>query len=409
MNTVHVSNERRIHSNHSSNTKTSSWSFSSLSLALIILLAVASLSAIDRFPNGHSKGLLSASLSKSDVDCAKDDKYTKRTVMMAYESSFASLFRRAAADGGLKRYEASGVTIVGELAYAICDTSWSVTKVDLSLDHNSPGENVQIDGPERDGSSDSGFEAIFYHKRSFYTVRESILIDENNEYEYEVIVSEGKKKAKKSSYHAIIEELEVGNSTYTVKSACRSEYEFDDDSKGFEGAVGFADSSGELFIIALCEGNYCASKSKSAESGNGRVVLMKKDGDSDDCMWKTHRVVKIPKTAKFKDYSDIDIDNDGRVVISSQENSEVWIGRALGIDNGVIDPEGFDFSDNKDDSATLQFPKGSECETVYCNIEGIQWMGKGMLLAVSDKMKGDGRQSYSCFDKDQSIHAFTLP
>ena len=57
----------------------------------------------------------------------------------------------------------------------------------------------------------------------------------------------------------------------------------------------------------------------------------------------------------------------------------------------------------------LQFPKSEDCHTVYCNIEGIHWINDEMILAVSDKMKGRGKQDYRCLEKDQSIHAFVLP
>ena len=57
------------------------------------------------------------------------------------------------------------------------------------------------------------------------------------------------------------------------------------------------------------------------------------------------------------------------------------------------------------------------CEVQYCNVEGIHWVSGGkdtqkspqMLVAVSDKMKSRGRQSASCFDKDQSVHLFSMP
>jgi hypothetical protein len=40
-------------------------------------------------------------------------------------------------------------------------------------------------------------------------------------------------------------------------------------------------------------------------------------------------------------------------------------------------------------------------------VEGIHWINDNMLIAVSDKMKS--RQDFRCFDKDQSVHVFTLP
>lgn len=60
------------------------------------------------------------------------------------------------------------------------------------------------------------------------------------------------------------------------------------------------------------------------------------------CIWETLRKIKIPKSAAFIDYSAIDISHDGRVVITSQENSALWLGQVAGITNGVIDPDAFE-------------------------------------------------------------------
>jgi hypothetical protein len=55
------------------------------------------------------------------------------------------------------------------------------------------------------------------------------------------------------------------------------------------------------------------------------------------------------------------------------------------------------------------FPKNDLCETIYCNIEGVHWISDDLVMAVSDKMKGKGKQDFRCFDKDQSVHVFILP
>mmetsp|Transcript_1470 Transcript_1470/g.1983 ORF Transcript_1470/g.1983 Transcript_1470/m.1983 type:complete len:137 (+) Transcript_1470:1016-1426(+) len=136
--------------------------------------------------------------------------------------------------------------------------------------------------------------------------------------------------------------------------------------------------------------------------------MKKGEDESGKCKRMTHHIVKIPKSVFFIDYSDIDITDNGRIAISSQENSEVWIGKTIFISNGIIDPDNFGF-DEKASSKSLRFPKNSECHTIYCNVEGIHWMNSEMLLAVSDKMKSRGRQDFRCLDKDQSIHAFVLP
>mmetsp|Transcript_34364 Transcript_34364/g.61687 ORF Transcript_34364/g.61687 Transcript_34364/m.61687 type:complete len:135 (+) Transcript_34364:1097-1501(+) len=134
---------------------------------------------------------------------------------------------------------------------------------------------------------------------------------------------------------------------------------------------------------------------------------MRKVEEEDTCLWETVRVVKIPGSAAFLDYSAIDITSDGRVAITSQEDSSVWLGHASGISDGIIDPDAFEFEHY--DSSVLQFPKDGGGHTIYCNIEGIHFMNDEMLMAVSDKMKSKGRQDFRCHDKDQSIHAFVIP
>lgn len=56
-----------------------------------------------------------------------------------------------------------------------------------------------------------------------------------------------------------------------------------------------------------------------------------------------------------------------------------------------------------------QFPKDEEGRTIYCNVEGINLLGRDTIVVVSDKMKGHGKQPAECADKDQSIHLFTIP
>ena len=44
---------------------------------------------------------------------------------------------------------------------------------------------------------------------------------------------------------------------------------------------------------------------------------------------------------------------------------------------------------------------------MYCNMEGVTWLGNDRLVVVSDKGKSD--QPGRCARKDQSIHIFKLP
>ena len=330
--------------------------------AAIILLAVLIVLplALMGHPMGSESSELVASLpilgsSKKDKkkrhhddeeknECETDPKYSKNTVKTAYELPFAALFRN---NRGQKKFEASSVTIVDNTVYAVCDSSFAISKFNDSLLPFS-SDNVQIGSPERDGDVESGYEAIFHHWGSFYVVRESVLHHDHGSDDGAVGGDENESEPEGSdenhSFHAIIEELVLGDDDYTIQTQCSSEFEFEGASKGFEGAVGFPDATGELYILGLCKGNHC-SETRKADVGNGRMVLMRKKVGDDvpgGCMWETVRKIKIPSSAAFIDYSAIDIANDGRVVITSQENSALWLGQVTGINNGIIDPDAFE-------------------------------------------------------------------
>lgn len=333
-------------------------------------------------------------------DC-EDGEYSKRTLKLAYELPFASLFKDTK---GVKKHEASSVTIVDDTVYAVCDSSWAISKFSSRLHPFAEG-NVQVGDPNRDPDEDSDYEALFYDDGTFYAIRESIL--------------HGDKK-----YHAIIEEIvmysfyyndtddQVGMETdYSVVETCSCELEFEGDSKGFEGAVPIRDLNNELVILALCEGNHC-SEGKKDDTGHGVFVAMRKEiitnpDGSTECVWMTVREISIPRSADFADYSAATMNSEGRMAIVSQENSQVWIGQLNGMrEDGLWDVDAIQFSKD-DDEDVYDFPKNNQCMTVYCNVEGIYWLNDEMLIAVSDKMKK--KQDFRCFEKDQSVHVFMLP
>jgi len=312
-----------------------------------------------------------------------DGKYTKRTLRKSYELKFSSLF---VDDKGQSKYEASDVVVVGEYAYAVCDSSWAISKFELVPFSDT---NLQVGDPARE-KEDSDYEAIFHDDGYFYAVRESV-------------------KHPDKKYRSIIEKLSLGPGDQNeLIEACSSEFEFEGSSKGFEGAIGLRDLNNELVILALCEGNFC-SEERKFESGNGRVVAMKRVTlDDGSCQWSTIRIINLPAEADFRDYSAITIDDTDRVAITSQEDSKLWISHLNGrTDAGLwnIDAISFDVEEN----TTYDFPKNDQCEVVYCNIEGAFFLNPRTIMTVSDKMKSKGKQDFRCFDKDQSAHIFTLP
>ena len=310
------------------------------------------------------------------------------------------------------KYEASGVILVnGTTGYAICDSSWSLYQFGLDLQPWS-AQNVQWQSPPRqavltDEVGESGYEDLSFLDNTFFVVRESIQLQDG-------------------SYHAIIEEIQLPlvesgsvndhlQQNYTLQRQCVTELELEGDSKGLEGLLAIHDLDGDVVLLGLCEGNHCSEKYKD-DRGNGRIVIMKQQQQQQisfenegDCLWKTVRMLDIPPSADFTDYSAMAIDDRDLLAITSQEDSQLWIGRLLGKDpdTGRWDIDMLQFDQGIGE--TFDFPKDSDCSTIYCNIEGIHWVNHGTLLAASDKMKKKGKQHFRCREKDQSIHFFVLP
>ena len=323
----------------------------------------------------------------SGLDYCMDGSYSKRTLQLAYELPFFGLFQDPK---GQTKFEASAVTLRDGTAYAVCDSSWALSQFPATL---TPFAGLQVGDPHRE-SDDSGYEGLFFDDDSLYVVRESI------------------QQHGDETYHAVLEELAVNenNDDYTVLETCSSEFTFEGDSKGFEGAVAVHDLEGHLVVLGLCEGNFCSEKHKD-EAGNGKVVAMRKDveADGNSCIWRTIRVLDVPSSAYFRDYSDMTLDDaTGKVAVASQEESQLWVGQLVGrIPSGLWDVDNMYFDTNV--GKVYDFPKNDNCETIYCNIEGVHWMSENTIMAVSDKMKGKGKQDFRCFDKDQHVHVFVIP
>lgn len=314
---------------------------------------------------------------KQDSVC-NDGKYSKRTLQLAYEMPFAALFQNHL---GQRKYEASSVILVNNTAYAVCDSSWALSQFQIGL---TPLAGHHIGQVHRE-PQDSGYEALVYDDNHFYVVRESVLHTTDQ------------------TYHAIIEQVQITDQDdYTIVDQSSTEFAFEGDSKGFEGAVGLHDTNNNLILLGLCEGNHC-SETRKNDVGHGRVVVMRQNGT----VWETLRTIHIPKSAAFRDYSAMSVSPTGKVAITSQEESQMWVGTLLGQVGGVWDVDALAFDEEY--FQVYDFPKDHNCMTVYCNIEGITWINDDMVLAVSDKMKGQGKQDFRCFDKDQSAHVFVLP
>lgn len=342
-----------------------------------------------------------------DDSYCNDGSYGKRTLKLAYERPMASLFAldNNNNNGYEAKYETSGVIVVNETGYAICDSSWNLYQFGLDLQPRAQ-QNVRWSRgtvprqQQEDEKEESDYEDLAYWNNTFFVVRESI-------------------EHVDGTYHSIVEEIQLTadnieneeKAQYTVQRQCSTAMEFEGDSKGFEGLLAVGDAAGgEVLLLGLCEGNHCSEKYKH-DRGNGRIVIMKlSDNNDGECRWETVRTLDIPSSANFADYSAMALNENGNwLAITSQEDSQLWVGRLLG-----KDPESGlwyagDIQFDQGIGQVFDFPKDNDCSTIYCNIEGIHWINDGTLLAASDKMKKKGKQDFRCREKDQSVHFFVLP
>lgn len=208
------------------------------------------------------------------------------------------------------------------------------------------------------------------------------------------------------SFYVMIESLEKNNSYYPAIVKLDSELNFQDEkfikfdlqkkNKGLEG-ISFITRNGENFILGLCEGNFCYSD-KDKHRGNGRIQVLKET----ESEWVRVAEIKLPSSVNFLDYSDMDIEN-GRIVIVSQVSSAVWLGE-LDFEKWEIVGKGniyfFPFGDRKGNP-------GLGGEIIYCNIEGVSWVGLHEIVVVSDKSNPD--QEKWCKYKEEMIHIFEIP
>ena len=83
---------------------------------------------------------------------------------------------------------------------------------------------------------------------------------------------------------------------------------------------------------------------------------------------------------------------DRQLAIVSQASARLWVAR--------VDEEAHALVPGSD--AVYRFPSKS-----YGNVEGIAWLSRDTLVAVSDRKKRG--QPARCAEKDQSIHLFRIP
>jgi hypothetical protein len=109
---------------------------------------------------------------------------------------------------------------------------------------------------------------------------------------------EGHKGVQRARFFDVAFPQDDSSTAVTVLRACDSDYVFERENKGFEGAVVMTGADGVDYLLALCEGNHCGVANRHLESGNGRIVVMERSihAESGRC---TVQVLSIPSSCNF--------------------------------------------------------------------------------------------------------------
>ena len=153
--------------------------------------------------------------------------------------------------------------------------------------------------------------------------------------------------------------------------------------------------TGNDYLLGLCEGNKCKSGSAGVHKGKGRIQVFRRTMEN----WEHAGTIRLPESVRFRDYSSLDFRN-GRLTVLSQASSALWVGRIRTQPDGLEDLF-------EDEGRLFLFPRDDRGRIMYCNPEGVTWLGNDRLAVVSDKWKAD--QPKRCARKDQSVHIFRLP
>ena len=173
------------------------------------------------------------------------------------------------------------------------------------------------------------------------------------------------------------------------------EFPLERSNKGIEGLATLRYHD-EDYLLGLCEGNNCQGGKAGRTPGNGRIQVFKQDAHE----WRHFGTIKLPGMIPFADYSSLAL-NDRFITVISQVTSAMWVGK-IREDAASLDAL------FEDDGHLYTFPRDDEGRIIYCNLEGVTWIGDGMVAAVSDRSKAH-QQASRCERKDQAVHIFRLP
>jgi hypothetical protein len=288
---------------------------------------------------------------------------TVPTLKLVCESKICDLLP---SDRRTERWEASGVLVKDRTFFVVFDNRTEIARLSDDLQHNSTNG---LFGPSH---GDAGYEGITYNaaKRRYYLLVES-------------------REQPSGHYQALIVEYD---DEFRYLKDRPVDFRFKSSNKGFE-AVAHVRRGDKDHLLALCEGNMCKSGEKGRKPGGGRIQVFEKSKKQ----WLHSRSIALPTSVPFVDYSGMSIDN-GHVAVVSQVNSMLWVGQFNEVDWAW-----------RDAGRLYEFPRSETGTIRYGNIEGVGWLTRTRVVAVSDKRKKKGQPDKGLSEKDQAIHIFDVP
>ena len=272
-------------------------------------------------------------------------------------------------DGGSPRGEASGVLALDEKLLVIFDDSTVIGVIGADL--------TRVDGNHTVGPVP--LSAGGRHAGRGY---EDIARDAATGHLY--LLVEALRRGNR--FQARVEELD---GDFRRRSQAWLDFTLEEENKGMEGLT-CARRDGELYLLALCEGNRCRGGSAGEQPGGGRIQLFRTGHG-------THPhagTIKLPPQLWFTDYSSVAVHGD-RIAVISQRSSALWV--------GAFTPGSWDLADV---GATYEFPRDPDGHVVYGTVEGVSWLDDDHVVVVSDRAD---RTEPRWRTKHRSVHIFTIP
>jgi hypothetical protein len=287
---------------------------------------------------------------------------TAPTLTLVRESKICELMPGEQAP---ERFEASGVLVKDRHYFVVFDDRTEIARLSDDLE---PSNGNGLFGMAH---AVCGYEGRTYNaaKRRFYLLVES-------------------RKHASGHYRAAIVEYD---DEFRYLKERLVDFKFRSSNKGFEAAAHVRRNNRD-YLLALCEGNKCKCGDKGRKPGGGRVQVFEKKKKE----WLHFRTIALPRSVPFVDYSGMSIDN-GRVAIVSQVNSMLWVGQ--------FDEAGWTW---RTAGEIYKFPRSGDGTIRYGNIEGVGWITRTRIVAVSDKRKKN-QPDEGLVEKDQSVHIFDIP